>query len=803
MTPNDDRPGEDTAEATEMANCEAGDHGVPEVCGVAAPIRSVPNSALSKYLDAVFGDGQGYVHVAIGVGGKFNENGRYDYNNWIPGCGQWPSEREKLIELAEKYSPHDDLYISPYLRDGESRRLDDSNAVDLRLIHSDYDNGREMPIDLDKVRGIGGFAVGSGSPGNAHVYVPLTEVLTHRQHQALCRALGVYLGKADSKITQNDVLRPAGTWNHKSAARGGDASPVVWLVEPDGTRVETTDLARLLGVDLDDAEQTAGKTKTEKPKAKPSENHHEESTPFDLDQYLAVKAVVEKSYADRSEGIYAITAAVKAAGLTLENAYWAVEQNSDAADGVEDRLGRGRDDVQKCWDKIDEFVGLTLPAEFWERPALKRIQEIAYAETASPDAVLGITLANVAAALPPSVRIDTGVRKTGMSANFFVAPAGRTGGFKSTADDVFKGSIRLTPSWHGHGDVRVLTPEGEDLVLRAYPGTGQGLVENFMGEVEVPDATDSKNKPKRVRRQVRTNVILESDEGNWLVKELADDNSKVGETIREMFSGKDTGQGNAKAENRRGLRQGEYSFGMVVGLQLVVLAKLIRLDIDLGTGQRILAFWSGAPGIPDDDVWHPGDLSVTIPAKSLYLEALLQAHVKRELKRQLRNGGCDDDAESQRIAVLIKTAALLAILDGQVNIDDRTGAMTTTARREISWADWELAKMISDTSRNIKDHALAQLRGKERAAKNTVRAMEAAHQTEIDELRKTPTGQAWLRIRGDLVGGGRVKWTGTDGIRNRFKGTAGRDIADKALVEFADHLKVTQEGRTTWVELVR
>ena len=63
-------------------------------------------------------------------------------------------------------------------------------------IHADVDHGH---LDLDKVREIGGYAVGSGTPGNGQVYVDLADAITVPQHSALCRALGAYLGGADSE----------------------------------------------------------------------------------------------------------------------------------------------------------------------------------------------------------------------------------------------------------------------------------------------------------------------------------------------------------------------------------------------------------------------------------------------------------------------------------------------------------------------------------------------------------------------------------------------------------------------------
>ena len=56
-------------------------------------------------------------------------------------------------------------------------RRSKGTAVTYRLLHSDAD----LQVDLSKVAAGGGFAVGSGSPGHAHVYVLLAREATLTQ----------------------------------------------------------------------------------------------------------------------------------------------------------------------------------------------------------------------------------------------------------------------------------------------------------------------------------------------------------------------------------------------------------------------------------------------------------------------------------------------------------------------------------------------------------------------------------------------------------------------------------------------
>jgi hypothetical protein len=453
--------------------------------------------------------------------------------------------------------------------------------------------------------------------------------------------------------------------------------------------------------------------------------------------------------------------------------------------------------------------GLTLPPGFWQqRPTLDRIRQIAYAEMASPDAVLGLILSKLSASVPPRIRIDTGVRRRRMPLNTYVALVGKTGGFKSSAADAVKESV--TFSRCDMADVLrdrlgLFSPVGENIPYRAYPGTAQGIVENFMGEVEQPVPDGSKVKPKVVRQQVRTNVLLESDEGNWLVKELADARSKVGEILRELWTGADTGQGNAKSENRRGVRQGEYSFGMTVGFQLKVLGELLKSeDVELGTPQRIVCCWTGAPDLPDQRVAHPGDLVITIPSEPMALCEALKARVWDELRPRLRAGGSDDDHDSQRIAVVTRLAAEIAILGGEVKVDETTQTMTVTGRSEITEEDWALAELIADTSRSIKAYAIAERREKDAKAQQIRRARNLAESIEDEDLRGTPVGRGKARIIGYLTGAGALKWTGKGGIRAKFNNDD-VEYADKALTELVESAQVIrkEEGRTVWVELTR
>lgn len=304
---------------------------------------------LRAYLTAVFGeDCEGYAHVAVGAAGYFTEAGSYAFTRtaehtgarWTPRVYPWPTEADRMVDELSRVVDTYDVYVCPYLMRGTTRTPDD--ALMLRTIHADID-GR---CPLDEVAELGAWAVSSGTPGHAHVYLALTEPVSPVWHTALCRGLGTYLGHADAKIRPNDVLRPPGTRNHKGRARGGESMPVEWLIRPSEMQWEPAALAEQLGITLPDEDGTTGGVTDDRGAHTP-----DEETPFDLDAYPAVRRAFEdlSDPPDRSVDTMKVVAAVYDAGLHLAHARWAVGQRADLTDRLD---GRRDDDVATCWGKI-------------------------------------------------------------------------------------------------------------------------------------------------------------------------------------------------------------------------------------------------------------------------------------------------------------------------------------------------------------------------------------------------------------------------------------------------------------------
>jgi putative DNA primase/helicase len=186
---------------------------------------SASAGTIREFLDAITApvpvdpDKKRYLIVAVGLNPFINAKGSYGHKDWEELPFLWPDQVDKAIAEIEHWAPKGDVYACPYLMK-TSERLK-GNAAWRQIIHSDVDGN----LDLAKVRKVGGFVVWSGSNGHGHVYVPLGYAISQQRHERLCEGLRGYLG-GDSKIRDNDLLRPAGTFNHKPTLAGGQPALV-------------------------------------------------------------------------------------------------------------------------------------------------------------------------------------------------------------------------------------------------------------------------------------------------------------------------------------------------------------------------------------------------------------------------------------------------------------------------------------------------------------------------------------------------------------------------------------------------
>lgn len=325
-----------------------------------------------------------------------------------------------------------------------------------------------------------------------------------------------------------------------------------------------------------------------------------------------------------------------------------------------------------------------LPDTFWEsRPVLAGIRQAAHARAVSADAVLGVVLARIAALTPPSLRLPAIVGTEG-TLDVAVALIGRSGSGKSSAARV---STELVP-------VTV------DDVAVVPLGSGEGIVEAYMGEVtEVDDA----GKNKKVKRQVRRAVLAMLDEGQALAELGNRKGSTLLPTIRSAWSGDRLGQANASEERRRHLAPGEYRFALVAGFQLEHAVHLID-DAGGGSPQRFCWFAAEDPTIPDEPPDWPGSIRWRPPLHkpgAMGIDATVAAEIRGRNLARTRGQYIIDPLDAHRDLGRLKLAGLLALLDG---------------RQHIGVDDWTIAGTIMDSSDRVRSGIITAARWRAREA---------------------------------------------------------------------------------------
>ena len=257
-----------------------------------------------------------------------------------------PTRRCGTIDAALSEPGLNDVYVCPNILKTDKRNKD--TAVTHRLLHSDADHG----LDSSKVAALRGFAVGSGSPGHAHVYVQLAREVTLTQYEALQRGMRAYFG-GDDKIADNDVLRPVGSVNYKAVVFDGldEPYPVEWIVKPSGAPMEPEAVAAMLGVALPAPHTPAPQSESKKASAAPgtAETGSRDEEPVDLALYPDIRSAVGRVSGDRSADTHRIVSACFREGLRLAQTRWAINQRDDLRERLADRTD---DDVARIFLKL-------------------------------------------------------------------------------------------------------------------------------------------------------------------------------------------------------------------------------------------------------------------------------------------------------------------------------------------------------------------------------------------------------------------------------------------------------------------
>lgn len=345
-----------------------------------------------------------------------------------------------------------------------------------------------------------------------------------------------------------------------------------------------------------------------------------------------------------------------------------------------------------------------LPEEFWEaRPELGRIRRAAYAINRSPDVAFAGVLARLAALMPPDRPADTGVGSPA-SMNIFVALLGPSGTGKSSSKRVPR---FLVP-----------TPPGLDVLEYLPLGTGEGIAEAYMGEVEVSDDSGSRAKTKTVREQVRNNALFYADEGERLITTMfGRSGTTIGETLRTAWSGGTIGQFNGQKVNTRVVEEGAYSAGLIIGFQPETALPLFD-DAAAGTPQRFMWFSTLVASLPEDPPAWPPPLELPLLASQLrHVQITFAEAIRKELRAEDRARMTGEltppPLDSHRPLTLVKVAVLLAVLNNRANV---------TAE------DWDLARIVWDASCQVRD-GLVEQAARQRAQEEEQRTKQHVERT--------------------------------------------------------------------------
>lgn len=368
-------------------------------------------------------------------------------------------------------------------------------------------------------------------------------------------------------------------------------------------------------------------------------------------------------------------------------------------------------------------ITTNLPAAFWDsRPALAHIRDAAWSRTRSPDALFGAVLARLSAITPPLYRIPAIVGSPS-TLSAYVALVGPSGTGKTTSADIARELLPIQLA-----DI--------DQVVEHALGSGEGLVELFMGEEDTGETTKSGKAITR-RAQTKRGAVVTLDEGQALAEMGGRKGATLLPTLRTMWTGGQAGQANAQAENTRKLKAGGYALGFIIGLQPSLAADLLD-DTAAGTPQRFLWLSTTDPAIPDMRPAWPGPLGHRTPPRpkdgrsvpELEIAPSIVAEVSQAALERNRGTSVASPLESHRDLARLKVAGLLAVLDGRLCVTE---------------GDWTLAGIVCDTSTAVREATQEVLRGDairreaqadDRAARRAKAVKAAEHEVEDTEYTK-------------------------------------------------------------------
>lgn len=375
-------------------------------------------------------------------------------------------------------------------------------------------------------------------------------------------------------------------------------------------------------------------------------------------------------------------------------------------------------------------VAANLPNDFWQaRESLSLIQQAAHSRLVSADATLGVVLARVAAAVPYRLRLPAivgGRSTTNLISGLVGSPEAGKGAAASVAAE-------LLP----------FDDLGVNIIGPLSMGSGEGVAELFFEER--PQENGSKAK---VKVQVHHNAALIADEGEIVARQGERKGTILLPTLRSVWSGASIGQTNATKDRHRHVEAGSYSLGVIINLQPEVCAPL--LEDMLGTAQRITWFSAIDPNLNQYMKWPESVSRLTAGLRTHHFmhitDGAWEFGIPDAICRHLRNDRIgvvtgyqqSDPGQEHSNLMRLKLAALLALLDGRIELNEE---------------DWNLATEIKRTSDGVRDSVARILSERVAATEREANAKSAQRLLAGDEAREertqrlTEEAAEWIKQR--------------------------------------------------------
>lgn len=326
-----------------------------------------------------------------------------------------------------------------------------------------------------------------------------------------------------------------------------------------------------------------------------------------------------------------------------------------------------------------------LPGTFWNAtPPLRQTQQMARSRRTSPDAVVHASLARIGALVDPTVRVDSGIHQPA-TLGWYCGLFGPSGAGKGQAEKT----------------ARELTPFPTVDLAYIDISTGQGIIAAYL-ELEADPEDDSGKKKILVQKRTRGYAL--ATEGSVLdgMAQMSAA-ATLNAVLCKAWMSERQGTSNAEVERRRALAEDSYTLSMSLGVQEEPAAKLLEMG-SIGLPQRLA--WAHATLGPDTPKQRPattgpvmvatadgGEMPVTTWVSGLRNVTMpVPEHVTEELDQlalEISFGrGIEAPLDTHEPLWRLKCAALLALLHG---------------RTSVTTEDWDLAQVMWQTSRNVRD----------------------------------------------------------------------------------------------------